>query len=95
MNNFTPSKKFRIPTLAIVTIAGVFAAFLAIFIFKVKPGLVLNYGLLGVMILIHFFMHNGHGDDRGHQENKGIKSAANKLAPVPIEIDDPLNSRHG
>lgn len=95
MDNITPSKKFHISKLALIAIAGVIAALLAIFIFKVKPGLVLNYGLLGAMILSHFFMHAGHGDQSHHQEKGVVEKTAHKLTPVPVEIDDPQNSRHG
>lgn len=95
MDNITPSKKFHISKLALIAIAGVIAALLAIFIFKVKPGLVLNYGLLGAMILSHFFMHAGHGDHNGHQEKGVSENAGHKLSPVPVEIDDPQNARHG
>jgi hypothetical protein len=95
LDNIPSSKKFRIPKLGLIAIAGVLAALLAIFVFNVKPGLVLNYGLLGAMILSHFFMHAGHGAHNGHQEKASPANPTDKLTPVPVEIDDPQNSRHG
>lgn len=89
------SKKFRISKLELIAIVDVIAALMAIFIFKVKPGLVLNYGLLWAMILSHFFMHAGHGDHSGHQEKASPANPTDKLTPVPIEIDNPQKPSRG
>lgn len=62
----TPDRPFRIPTTAWVVAAALVAALVAIFVFKVALGTVLIYGLGGLMIFSHLFMHGGHGSHGGH-----------------------------
>ena len=95
MNQLTPSNKFRIPTVGLITIIGILIALVAIFVFKVAVGLVLNYGLIAAMILSHFWMHAGHGNHGDHQEHASPSNPSDKLGPVLIENNDPQNHRHG
>lgn len=92
MNQLTPSNKFRIPTLGLIAIAGLLIALVAIFVFKVAIGLVLNYGFFAAMILSHFWMHAGHGNHNDHQDRA---SQPNPLNPVPVENNNSQNRGHG
>lgn len=58
--------QFRIPTLAWVLLAAIVLGLLAMFVFKVAVGTVFSYGILGLMILSHLFMHGGHGSHGAH-----------------------------
>jgi len=96
--NMSPSNRFRIPTWVLVAIDGISIALVAIFIFKVNPGLVLSYGLVAVMFLSHFFMHSGHGNHNDHQEHDNQSSLhipPGEFSPVPVENDDPNKHSHG
>jgi hypothetical protein len=95
MNQLTPSNKFRIPTLGLIAISGLLIALAAIFVFKVAIGQVFSYGLFGVMILSHFWMHAGHGNHSDHQEHASPSNPSAPLSPVPVENNDPQNRRHG
>ena len=72
MNHIPPSvlpeesRKFPVATLlgAIV----ILAAAVAILVFDVPVGTVLIYGLLGLMLFGHFFMHAGHGAHDEHSQ---------------------------
>lgn len=85
MNQPTPSNKFRIQPLLLIAISGLLAALVAIFVFKVAVGPVLNYGLIGAMILSHFWMHTGHTGHGGHQEQSPLSKTGDQLSPVPVE----------
>jgi hypothetical protein len=95
MNQLTPSNKFRIPTVGLIAIAGLLIALVAIFVFKVAVGLVLNYGLIAVMIFSHFWMHAGHGNHGDQQEHRHPSKTFDQINPVPVEKNDPQNRRHG
>lgn len=85
MNQTNPSNKLRIQPFVLVTVAGLLAALVAIFVFKVSVGLVINYGLIGAMILSHFWMHAGHTGHGGHQEQSPLSKTGDRLSPVPVE----------
>lgn len=68
------ARPFRIPTAAWVIAAGLVAAFVAVFVFDVAFSTVLSYGLIGLMIFGHLFMHGGHGS---HGDHAGHTSAQN------------------
>ena len=68
MNQIIPSNKNRISPLWLITFAGILIALLAIFVFKVAVGTVINYSFLAAMILSHFWMHAGHGNHNNHKE---------------------------
>lgn len=95
MNVNLPSKKFHLSRLVAFGIVGIIVALVAIFVFKVKPSLVLNYGLIVAMIMSHFFMHSGHAnhDDQHNQTNQVTSSS--QLSLVQIENDDFQNRKHG
>ena len=95
MNINTTVKKSRFLKLALVVLIGIIVALVAIFVFKVKPSLVLNYGLIVVMIGSHFFMHSGHAN-HGSQHNQNSQvSSPSQLSTVPIENGDSQNRKHG
>ena len=73
-----------IPSVVWVILAGVAAALIAIFVFKVATGTVLTYGFLSLMLLHHMFMHGGHGSHSTHG------SQTNSQA-----IDEPDNDQNG
>lgn len=95
MDQLTPSNKFRIPKLGLVAIAGLLIALVAIFVFKVAVGVVLNYSFLAAMIMSHFFMHAGHGNHNSHQENANSSNPIDSLSSVPVENNDPQHRSHG
>jgi hypothetical protein len=41
----------------------------AIFVFKVAPGSVLTFGLIGLFMASHLFMHGGHGGHDDHSQH--------------------------
>ena len=95
MNINTTVKKSRFLKLALVVLIGIIVALVAIFVFKVKPSLVLNYGLIVVMIGSHFFMHSGH-ENHGVQHNQTTQiSSPSQLRTVPVEKDNSQNGNHG
>ena len=85
MNQSTPTNKVRIQPFVLITVAGLLAAFVAIFVFKVAVGQVLNYGLIGAMILSHFWMHASHAGHGQHQEQAPLSKTNDQLSPVPVE----------
>jgi len=95
MNQLTPSNKFRIPTLGLIAIVGLLIALVAIFVFKIAVGPVLNYGLFAIMILSHFWMHAGHGNHSEHQEHASPPNPSAQLSSAPVENNHPQNRRHG
>lgn len=95
MNQNISSNKILIPALGLIAIAMEAVALEVILVFKVYPGLVLNYGLFAVMILSHFWMHGNHGDHNHQQKNGRLSNSSNQLSPVPVENNDPQNRRHG
>jgi hypothetical protein len=85
MNQPTPTNKVRIQPLVLITVAGLLAALAAIFVFKVAIGQVINYGLIGAMILSHFLMHTGHGGHGQRHEQTPLSNTNDQLSPVPVE----------
>ncbi len=93
------SRKFPVSTLlgAIV----ILAAAVAILVFDVPIGTVLTYGLLGLMLFGHFFMHGSHGghdhgasptqqsDERSHSNTGTSQISAHNHADGPDRQDDP------
>lgn len=75
-STITPDRPFRIHPAVWLIAAGLIAALAAIFVFKVAVGTVITYGLVGLMILSHLFMHGGHGSHGGHGGHGG--APANK-----------------
>lgn len=62
----TPARRSGLPLTGWIVPAGVAAALVAIFVFNVAVSTVLIYGLVGLMIFSHLFMHSGHGSHGGH-----------------------------
>jgi len=96
--NVTSTNKFRIPIWMLAAIDGISIALVAIFIYKVNPGLVLSYGLIAVMFLSHIFMHSGHGNHHDHQEHDNqanLYNSPGEFHPVPVKNDDTNNHSHG
>ena len=87
MNQSTSTYKVRIQPLVLITVAGLLAALVAIFYFKVGVGLVINYSLTGAMILSHFSMHAGHASHGQHKEQTPRSYTNDQLSPVPVEND--------
>lgn len=85
MNQSTPTNKVQIQPLVLITIAGLLAALVANFVFKVAVGHVINYGLIGAMILSHFWMHAGHAGHGQHQEQTLLSNTNDQLSPVPVK----------
>ena len=82
----TEDRPFRVPTAAWVAAAGLVAALVAIFVFKVAMGTVLVYGFIGLMVFSHLFMHGGHGSHGGHgghaENEQRTGAAANVGGPA-------------
>ena len=95
MNQLSPSSKFRIPTIGLIAIAGILIALVAIFVFKVAIGQVLNIGFIVVMLTSHFWMHGGHGNHNKNREHTDSFNGSNQLSPVPVENNDQQNRSHG
>lgn len=69
-STITPDRPFRIHPAVWLIAAGIIAALAAIFVFKVAVGTVITYGLVGLMIISHLFMHGAHGGHGGAPANK-------------------------
>ncbi len=65
---------FRIPIAVWVIVLGLVAVLLAIFVFKVAVGTALTFGLIGLMVFSHLFMHGGHGSHSSHPGHAGTQS---------------------
>lgn len=95
------SRKFPVKTFAIGIV--VLAAVSAVLVFKVPVGTVLLYGLVGIMMFSHLFMHSGHGGhDHGsspdqqssqHSHNDPNVRSINGLnqADGPTRENDPIS----
>ena len=69
MNQTNPSQtRFEFNHSYLITIAGLLAALVAIFVFKVLLAWSSIMALIGAMILSHFWMHAGHTGHGEHQE---------------------------
>jgi len=76
-----------IPSVVWVILAGVAAALVAIFVFKVATNTVLTYGFLSLMLLHHMFMHGGHASHGAHDSQTSLKAGD--------ETDNDQNAGHG
>jgi len=76
----TSDRPFRIPTIVWLIAAGLVAALVAVFVFNVALSTVISYGLIGLMILSHLFMHGGHGSHGSHAGHAGTQSNADASA---------------
>ncbi|MCL5998028.1 MAG: hypothetical protein M1546_18555 [Chloroflexi bacterium] len=56
-------------TAMIVVGISLIAGLAAIFVFKVDPGTVLTFGLFGLFMASHLFMHGGHGGHEDHSQH--------------------------
>ena len=81
-------RPFRIPTAVWLAAASLIAALVAVFVFRVAVGTVLVYGLIGLMVLGHLFMHGGHGSHSGHAGHAGHEGRPGATASV----DGPANA---
>ena len=66
-NSPIDDRPFRIPRIVWILGAGLIAALVAIFVFKVAVSNVVYYGFFLLMMGSHFFMHGSHGGPSGHQ----------------------------
>lgn len=73
-STITPDRPFRIHPAVWLIAAGIVAALTAIFVFKVAIGTVITYGLVGLMIISHLFMHGGHGSHGGHGQHSNAST---------------------
>ena len=64
-----PDRRSRIPTALWVILAGLAAALVAIFVFKVAVGTVITFGLIGLMMFSHLIMHGGHSSHSTHSDH--------------------------
>ena len=71
----TPDRPFRIPPAVWLIAAGLIAALVAVFVFKVAIGTVITYSFIGLMLISHLFMHGGHGSHGGHSEEAQRRGA--------------------
>jgi len=85
MDPSSPTNKVQIQPLVLITVAGLLAALVAVFVFKVAVGQVINYGLIGAVILSHFWMHAGHAGHGQHQEQTPLSNTNDQQSPVPVE----------
>ncbi len=93
-----PTNKIRNFTWVLVAIVGISIALVAIFVFRVNPGLVLSYGLIFTMFFGHLFMHNGHSHNNIQQQDDTQSSLyipPVKYSPVPVENDETHKQSHG
>ncbi len=65
------------------------AGFAAIFVFKVDSGTVLTFGLFGLFMASHLFMHGGHG---AHGDRTQHTQPAGKTIEA-ISKTDPQNTQ--
>ena len=56
----------------------------AIFVFKVDPGTVLTFGLIGLFMASHLFMHGGHG---GHEDHSQHTQPADQMTEAASKAD--------
>ena len=88
-----PDRRSRIPTALWVILAGLAAALVAIFVFKVAVGTVITFGLIGLMMFSHLFMHGGHGSHGAHGAHS---DQANSRVGDDTQTDqDKTHARHG
>ncbi|GAB4577389.1 MAG: hypothetical protein Fur0022_01200 [Anaerolineales bacterium] len=86
MNHTPPTlssdRPFRIPPVVWLIAVGLVAALVAIFVFKVALDTVFFFGLLGLMLFSHLFMHGGpsspggHGSHSGHSQHSSIPAGS-------------------
>jgi hypothetical protein len=69
MNLSTLSENRTLRTATIVIGISLVAGLAAIFVFKVEPGTVLSFGLIGLFMASHLFMHGGHGSHEEHSQH--------------------------
>lgn len=69
-STITPDRPVRVHPAVWLIAAGIVAALVAIFVFKVEIGTVFTYGVIGLMALSHLFMHGGHGGHGGAPAKK-------------------------
>ena len=94
----TSTNKFWIPIWMLAAIDGISIALVAIFIYRVNPGLVLSYGLIAVMFLSHIFMHSWHGKHGDHQEHDNqtnLHNSPGEFSLDPDKNDDANKQSHG
>ncbi len=65
--NSAPGRAFRLPARWLLAAAGaIMPALVAVFVFEVAVSAALIYGLIGLMIVCHLFMHGHHAAQGGH-----------------------------
>jgi hypothetical protein len=77
---FLPNRWQRITAVLLIT---ALAALVAIFVFNVALNTVITYGLFGLFIVSHLFMHGGHGHD--HSRHAPVQEP---IPPAEQENDD-------
>lgn len=73
-STMTPHRPFRIHPAVWLIAAGLIAALAAIFVFNVAVGTVITYGLVGLMLICHLFMHGVHGSHGGRGQHGGAEA---------------------
>lgn len=95
MNPGTPNASTgattHIPTAAWVVVAALAAGLAAVFVFNVPISTVFTFGLIGLMLFSHLFMHGSHGghDQHGGQGDHSGHGPQNAEASHSGHIDGP------
>ena len=69
MNLSTLSGNRMLRIVIVVIGISLLAGLAAIFVLKVDPYTVLSFGLLGLFMASHLFMHGGHGGHEDHSQH--------------------------
>lgn len=68
-SNASSAPTTRIPTAAWVVVAALAAGLAAVFVFNVPISTVFTFGLIGLMLFSHLFMHGSHDGHGGHDQH--------------------------
>ena len=67
LGTLTGNRTLRTAT-AVISISLI-VGLATIFVFKVEPGTVLSFGVIGLFMASHLFMHGGHGGHEDHPQH--------------------------
>lgn len=84
MNLGTLTGNRMLRTAMIVVGISLIAGLAAIFVFKVDPGTVLTFGLFGLFMASHLFMHGGHS---GHEDHSQHTQPADQTTEATSKAD--------
>ncbi len=81
MNLSTLSGNRMLRIVIVVIGISLLAGLAAIFVLKVDPYTVLSFGLLGLFMASHLFMHGGHGGHEDHSQHTQPADHTTEAAP--------------